>query len=117
MFLGINLTSNLLRAQIFTHIEDLPNIYLMFSLDSSEASKKRKEEVERLDHPQVYYSFLRQSMNEDTMGASIIFNLQQNKKQLKYDDRKRTCPVDAGVMPIHGACNKCRKCFSPGVYK
>lgn len=94
-----------------------PNFYIMFSLDGSCESKQRKKLVDNYSHPRIYYSFMRQSMDEDTMGASIVFNLQQKKKQLGYDNKKTCCPVDAGIIPLEGACSKCKKCFSEGVYK
>lgn len=98
-------------------VEHLPNIYLMFSLDNTEESKRRKAIVDAMRHPRVYYSYMRQEMGENTMGASIVFNNQQNHRNLTYDDPKTCCPVDAKAMPIKGACKKCRKCFSPGIYR
>ena len=75
------------------------------------------KETDKMNHPRMYYSFMRQQMCEDTLGASIVFNAKQNKKYLEYDNPSICCPVDAGVMPTKGACKKCKKCFSPGVYK
>jgi hypothetical protein len=97
-------------------LQPYPSFYIMFSLDGTEESKKRKEQVDKLLNSRIYYSYLRQEADEDTLGASIIFNMQQKKKELPYDDPKRVCPVDAAVLPVEGACKKCKKCFSPGVY-
>lgn len=101
-------------------VKPLDNIYLMFSLDNSKDSIKRKAKVDNYllsqIYNRVYYSYLRQYKHEDTLGASIIFNQQQKKGQLPYDDKKRVCPVDADVVPIKNACESCRKCFSPRVY-
>jgi hypothetical protein len=63
-------------------------------------------------HPRLYYSYLRFNENEDTMGARIVFNAHQRKKNLPFDDPNTTCPVDAGVVPVKNACVNCRKCFS-----
>lgn len=94
-----------------------PNVYLMFSLDDSKQSIERKKKIARSRHPRLYYSYLKQRDDEDTMGARIIFNMQQKKKILKHNSAKLDCPVDSGKIPVHGACEACRKCFSPGVYK
>lgn len=91
------------------------NLYLMFSLDGSKDSVCRKTEALRRRHPRMFFSFLRRKLDEDTMGARIIFNAQQLKKVLPFDDPVTVCPVDAGRVPVHGACAKCRKCFSPSV--
>lgn len=88
------------------------NIYLQFSLDGSEECRKRRSRIVRSRHPRLYYSFLRTSMDEDTMGARIVYNAQQYKDRLKCDDRRTVCPADAEIMPIKGACEKCRMCFS-----
>jgi len=91
------------------------NLYLMFSLDGSPESRKRKTAVLRRRHPRQYFSFLRRFADEDTMGARIVFNAQQSKKVLPYDDLVTVCPVDADKIPVKGACAKCRKCFRPDV--
>jgi len=88
------------------------NVYVMFSLDNDPDSRKRKAAMARRRHPRVYYSFLRQSGEDDTMGARIVFNAHQKKKVLPYDDPKTVCPVDAGRVELAGACEGCRKCFS-----
>lgn len=95
---------------------DMPNMYIMFSLDGSEESKKRKAAVDKLNHPRVYYSFLRESADQDTLGAQIIFDAHNMKGKLPWDP-KRCCPVDSGRMAMENACEKCKKCFSPGVYR
>jgi hypothetical protein len=94
---------------------DLSNIYIMYSLDDSDESKRRQEEVEKINNRRVYYSFLRESANQDIRGAKIIFDSQKMKGKLPYN--KRCCPVDSGKIPLTNACEKCKKCFSPGVYK
>lgn len=94
---------------------DMPNVYIMFSLDDSRQSKQRKQQVDKLKHPRVYYSYLRQRPDEDTMGASIIFDMHSMKGKLPWDP-KRSCPVDAGRMEMENACEKCKKCFRPEVY-
>jgi len=91
------------------------NLYLMFSLDGCKESERRKAEVLRLKHPRLYFSFLRRFPDEDTMGARIVFNAQQSKKILPFDDPVTVCPVDADKIPVKGACVKCRKCFRPDV--
>jgi hypothetical protein len=90
------------------------NLYLMFSLDGSKDSAKRKATLRR-QHPRMYFSFLRRKPDENTMGAGIVFNAQQAKKILPFDDPVTVCPVDADRIPVKGACAHCRKCFSPGV--
>jgi len=94
---------------------DAENLYLMFSLDGSNDSKRRKAIVSRYKYPRLYFSFLRRFANEDTLGARIVFNAQQSKKILPYDDPITVCPVDADKVPVKGACTKCRKCFRPDV--
>lgn len=89
------------------------NVYVMFSLDKDPDSRKRKTLMDRHRHPRVYYSFLRQEEGDDTLGARIVFNAHQKKKDLGYDDPRTVCPVDAGQIPLEGACEGCRKCFSP----
>jgi hypothetical protein len=91
------------------------NLYLMFSLDGSDESKKRKINVLNRRHPRLYFSFLRLDPDENTMGARIVFNVQQAKKIMPYDDPVTVCPVDADKIPVKGACVKCRKCFNPTV--
>ena len=88
------------------------NIYLQFSLDGSEECRKRRAVIVRSRHPRLYYSFLRREMDEDTMGARIIYNAQQYKKNLFVDDPRTVCPADGGTLPVKGACEKCRLCFS-----
>jgi hypothetical protein len=95
---------------------DMPNVYIMFSLDGSPESKKRKKQVDKLQHPRVYYSYLRESADEDTMGAQIIFDAHHMKGKLPWD-AKRCCPVDSGKMEMERACEKCKKCFSPKIYR
>jgi len=95
---------------------DMPNVYIMFSLDGDPESKRRKKLVDKVNHPRVYYSYLRQTADEDTLGAPIIFDAHSMKGKLPYD-AKRCCPVDSGRMAMENACEKCKKCFSPGVYK
>lgn len=87
-------------------------IFLQFSLDGSEQCRKRRVTIARSRHPRLYYSFLRRSMDEDTMGARIVYNAQQYKKHLECDDPRTVCPADSGKLPIKGACEKCRWCFS-----
>jgi hypothetical protein len=89
------------------------SIYLQFSLDASPECRRRKAIIARSRHPRLYHSFLRMSMDEDTMGARIVYNAQQRKQDLQVDDSRTVCPVDGGLMPIEGACEKCRLCFSP----
>ena len=88
------------------------NLFLQFSLDGSNECRKRRGIIVRSRHPRLYYSFLRRSMDEDTMGARIVYNAQQNKKNLSCDDRRTVCPADAEMLAIKGACEKCRMCFS-----
>lgn len=87
-------------------------IFLQFSLDGSEECRKRRGIIARSRHPRLYYSFLRRSMEEDTMGVRIVYNAQQYKKHLVCDDPRTVCPADSGNLPIKGACAKCRWCFS-----
>lgn len=91
------------------------NIYLMFSLDGSKDSVNRKREAIRRRHPRLYFSFLRRFPDEETMGARIVFNAQQAKKILPFDDPVTVCPVDADKIPVKGACIRCKKCFRPDV--
>jgi len=91
------------------------NMYLMFSLNGSEESKRRKAAAMRRRHPRLYFSFLRRFADEDTLGARIVFNAQQSKKILPFDDPATVCPVDADKIPVKGACARCRKCFRPDV--
>lgn len=91
------------------------NLYLMFSLNGSEESGRRRVQAVAHRHPRLYFSFLRRFADEDTLGARIVFNAQQYKNILPYDDPATTCPVDAGMIPLKDACAKCRKCFSPDV--
>ncbi len=94
---------------------DAENLYLMFSLDGSEDSKRRKASVSKYKHKRLYFSFLRRFAQEDTLRSRIIFNAQQSKKILPYDDPITVCPVDADKILVKGACAKCRKCFRPDV--
>lgn len=87
-------------------------VYLQFSLDGSAECRKRRTAIARSRHPRLYYSFLRRSMDEDTMGARVIYNAQQYKKKLLIDDPHTVCPADGGTLPVEGACAKCRLCFS-----
>jgi hypothetical protein len=103
------------KPEMAALVAPLPNIFLMFSLDSSEESRQRKKIVDQLEHPRLYYSYLREEANEDTMGAAIIFNLQSKKHFLPYEDPKRVCPVDAGRLAVEGACAKCKRCASERV--
>lgn len=89
------------------------NVYVMFSLDGDPDSRKRRTRMARHRHPRVYYSFLRESANDDTLGSRIVFNSHQMKKHLPFDDPRTTCPVDAGRIELKGACASCRNCFSP----
>lgn len=91
------------------------NLYLMFSLNGSEESKRRRAKAVARRHPRLYFSFLRRVADEDTLGARIVFNAQQSKRVLPYDDPATTCPVDADMIPLKDACAKCRKCFRPDV--
>jgi hypothetical protein len=93
---------------------DMPNIYVMFSLDGDPESRKRKAKVDRMRHPRVYYSYLRQTADEDTLDAPIIFDVHSQKGKLPWDP-KRCCPVDSGKMEMENACEKCKKCFSPSI--
>jgi len=88
------------------------NLYLMFSLDNTLQSRQRKAIMDAIDHPRVYYSFLRTEENDDCMGARIVFNLQQKKDILPFDDERTVCPVDSDRMPVKGACKECRRCFN-----
>jgi len=94
---------------------DVQNMYLMFSLDGSKESPVRRADALRRRHPRMYFSFLRRRPDEDTMGARIVFNAQQSKKVLPYDDFVTVCPVDADRIPVKGACATCRRCFRPDV--
>jgi len=94
---------------------DAENLYLMFSLDGSSSSRVKKTAVLRRRHPRLYFSFLRRFADEDTLGARIVFNAQQSKKVLPFDDPVTVCPVDADRIPVKGACASCRKCFNPHV--
>ena len=104
------------KPEMLKQIENLSNIYVGFSLDGSEDSKKRKEKVELIQHPRVYYSYVRSSITENVMGASIVFNMQQSKL-LPYEDASKICPADAKKIPIVGACSKCKMCFSDRILK
>lgn len=96
---------------------DMPNVFIQFSLDGSQDSRERQNQVRKINHPRVYFSYLRFYEEEDTLGASIIFNYHgPGQKNLSYNPR--CCPVDSGRLPTLGACQKCRKCFNPKkVYK
>jgi hypothetical protein len=89
------------------------NVYVMFSLDGDQQSLARKRVVDQLWHPRIYYSYLRENMEEDTLGARIIFNIQQKKGTLINDDPKTVCPADADEVQMKDACINCRRCFSP----
>lgn len=91
------------------------NLYLMFSLNGSTESKRCRAQALARRHPRLYFSFLRRFADEDTLGARIVFNAQQAKKVLPYDDPATVCPVDADKIPLKDACAKCRKCFRPDV--
>jgi len=93
------------------------NLYIMFSLDSDPQSKIKKSQVLEARHPRIYFSFLRTDSREDTLGAQIIFNMQQKKKDLPFEDLLRCCPVDAGKLETKDACQSCRKCFSDKVFE
>jgi hypothetical protein len=69
--------------------------------------------MDKIKHPRVYYSFLRTEDNDDCMEARIVFNLQQKKDILPFDDERTVCPVDSGKIEVKNACSKCRKCFTP----
>lgn len=92
-------------------IKPVRNVCVGFSLDGCMMSKERKKEVDAINHPRQYYSYLRQFPEEDVGDARIIYNLKQKKNQLPYKDI-RVCPVDAGRLKVIDACKKCRKCFS-----
>jgi len=51
--------------------------------------------------------------DQDTMGASVIFN-EQNTKGLPIV--KNSCPADAKLIGHEGACNKCQRCFSEAIF-
>lgn len=95
---------------------DMPNVYIGFSLDESDESLERKQAVDELNHPRVYYTFLRETADTDTLGAKIIFDSHALKGQLPYSP-KTCCPVDSGKMPMENACSRCKKCFSPRILK
>ena len=97
-------------------LSNSPSLYIGFSLDASEESLVRKKQVESINHPRLYFSYLRTGVDEDTMGTAIIFNQQRNKS-LTNDDKRKCCPVDAGKLKTEAACGKCRKCFSEKVYE
>lgn len=97
-------------ARLITRQAD--SIFLQFSLDGSNESRKRRREIARSRHPRLYYSFLRRSMDEDTLGSRVVYNAQQHKGSLIYDDPRTVCPADSGLLPVKGACAKCRLCFS-----
>lgn len=89
------------------------SVYIMFSLDGSPDSRKRRARMVRHRHPRLYYSFLRESADDDTLRSRIVFNSHQMKKHLPFDDPRTTCSVDAGRIELKGACASCRNCFSP----
>jgi hypothetical protein len=95
-------------------LNDAPNLFVMFSLDASPESRERYVEMALAGpHPRVYYSYLRWDADEDTMDARIVFNAQQRKSLLPYEDPKTVCPVDADKLDLKNACVKCRRCWTP----
>lgn len=105
------------KPDVVELIKPRDNIFIGFSLDST--SMDRKVVVDKLNHPRVYYSFVRQYPEENTHNSAIIYNLQQKKKELSTAKAENgfVCPVDGGKMPVKGACARCRRCFSPVVLK
>jgi hypothetical protein len=96
------------------NIEELPNIYVMFSLDSSPESGKKLKQIRK--HERMYFSFLRRHENEDTSGAQIVFNAQKSSVSTLHDS-DRCCPVDSGIIPLKGGCERCRKCFTEEILR
>jgi hypothetical protein len=109
------------RFDLAEQLDPRQNLYLQLSLDRS----TRPDQVERArriirTNPRSYLSFLRTQPDDDTMGASIVFN-EKGTDGLPYD-RPTDCPVDAGKLDLNNergvggtACASCRKCFTDGV--
>jgi hypothetical protein len=93
---------------------DAENLFIQVSLDASPQSKTIRDRVAALGHPRMYPSYVRTDAAEDTFGAAVVFN-EQGNATLPTHDLPTLCPADAGVVPFQGACEKCRKCFSPAV--
>lgn len=102
------------KPELIPTINAAPNLYINFSLDNSSEHKIKKLKLYP-KHTRMYFSYLRTDKKDDTLDSKIIFNLQQKKRKLPYDNKKKCCPVDAGAMELDGACEKCRKCFSPRI--
>lgn len=102
------------KPEMALKIKPLNNIFLMFSLDNS-SRDRLIDNIELMNHPQLYISFMRENVSDNVMNASIIFNAHQNKKNLPFDDPQRCCPVDAGVLPTKNGCENCKKCFSSSI--
>jgi hypothetical protein len=99
------------KPAIVPLIEELPNIFLMFSLDSSSLDRMKKIE----DHSRIYYSFLRTKEDDIVPDkAKIVFNLKQDKT-LSIGD-SRWCRADTKVLTTKNACGSCRKCFSERIF-
>jgi len=95
------------------------NLFVQYSIDASEESRRGLREVVALDHPRIYCSFLRTKADDEIPEVtSVVFNLQQAKGSLPAKDHPGVCPADAGEYKTpKGACNRCRQCFSPKVLR
>jgi hypothetical protein len=110
------------RFDLAAEIVTLPNVYLQLSLDSSTPPALVAAAQRLIDtHARAYASFLRTKADDDTLGASIVFN-EKKTRGLPYHGRT-DCPVDAARMPLGNepgiggtACSRCRKCFSERVF-
>ena len=94
------------------------NLFVQFSIDASEESRRAYKKVVRLDHPRIYFSFLRTKTDEEIPEeTSVVYNLQQAPEgSLPVNDHPGLCPADAGKFgTLKGACGRCRRCFSPKV--
>jgi len=91
---------------------DAPNLFIVFSLDSSQESWERMAQVFSLGHLRLRFSYLRTSPKDRIPACvSVVYN-QQTNHRLPTDDHPGLCPADAGRLPMAGACAKCRRCWS-----
>ena len=104
------------KPEMVKRLGDYLNFFIMFSLDNSTDSILRKKEVDLLQHPRLYYSYLKTANDEDITQMQIVFHAQQLKHKLASIDKKKECPVDSGLLSISNACQKCKKCFSERIF-
>lgn len=106
------------RFDLAAQLVPRANLFLQLSLDASTQPAAITHARHLVaTHPRAYFSFLRTASNDDTMGASIVFN-EKRTRGLPYESRT-DCPVDAGRLPLGNirgvggtACARCRKCFT-----